>query len=115
MRRRPARSVVQLARSIQHVVKRVSRLHLALRPHIRFHFPTASCSLWIFFILDSGHLPTAILSVWLLILSLAIILLHVGVVGVVPIVLSSFFPAKPLVARLRLRSPWCLDDTSNSE
>src|SRR4051812_35200469 len=65
--RRPARSAVQFARSIQHVVERVSWLHLALRPHIWFHFPTASCSPWILLALDSSHLPTAILSVRLII------------------------------------------------
>src|SRR3954469_1080949 len=111
---------MQFARSIQHVIKLVSGLHLAFWPHIRFHLPTASCSPWIFFILDSGHLPTAILSVWLLILPLAIALLTVVVVVVVvvvvaPIVLSSFSSAKTLVAHLRLWSPWCFDDTSNSE
>src|SRR3954468_7539231 len=109
---------MQLARLVQHILKRVPGLRIrTLWLHVWLRLPTASCSPWIFFILDSGHLPTAILSVWLLILPLAIILLIVVVVVVVvvPIVLSSFFPAETLVACFRLRSPWCLDDTSNSE
>src|ERR1041385_112013 len=102
MRRRPARSAVQLARCIQHIVKRVLGLHLPRWSHIGLHLTTASCSPWIFFILDSGHLPTAILSVWLLILALAIILLVV----VVAVVLSSFLPTEALVPCVRLRGPW---------
>src|ERR1041385_6951686 len=94
MCKRPARSAVQLARCIQHSIKRVLGLHLSLWPHIGFHLTTASCSPWIFFILDSGHLPTAILSIWLLILALAIVLL---VVAVVAVVLSSFLPTEALV------------------
>src|SRR4051812_9319016 len=94
MCRRPARSAMQLARCIQHIAKRVLGIHLSLWPHIWSHLPTASCSRWIFFILDSGYLPTAILSIWLLILALAIVLL---VVDVVAIVLSSFLPTKALV------------------
>src|SRR3954469_9930724 len=76
-------------------------LHLSLWPHIWSHLPTASCSRWIFFILNSGHLPTAILSIWLLILALAIVLL---VVAVVAVVLSSFLPTEALVPRVRLWS-----------
>src|SRR3954462_6252877 len=102
MCRRPARSAVQLARCIHHIIKRVLGLHLSLWPHIWPHLPTASCSHWIF-ILDSGHLPTAILSIWLLILVLAIILL---VLAVVAVVLSSFLLTKALVSCVRLRSPW---------
>src|SRR4051812_30836224 len=111
MRRRPAKSVVQLARRVQHVVKRIFGLHLPLRPHIRPHLPTASCSPWIFLILHSGHLPTAVLSVRLLVLPLASALLVV----VVAVVLSYLLSTETLVTCLRLRSPWCLDDTSNSE
>src|ERR1041385_8678176 len=101
MCRRPARSAVQLARCIQHIVKRVLGLHLPRRSHVGLHLLTASCSPWILLVLDSGHLPTAILSVWLLILALAIILL---VVVVVAIVLPSFLPTKALVPGVRLRS-----------
>src|SRR4051812_45111169 len=101
MCRRPSRSVVQLARCIQHTIKRVLGLHLSLWPHIGFHLSTASYSPWVFFILDRGHLPTAILSIWLLILALAIVLL---VVVVVVVVLSSFLPTEALVPCVRLRS-----------
>src|SRR3954466_7416402 len=59
----------------------------------------------ILFVLDGGHMPTAILSVRLLIFPLAIVLLIVVDV-VVPIVHSSFFPAETLIACFRLRSPW---------
>src|SRR3954471_9897012 len=103
MCKRPARSGVQLARCIQHIIKRVLGPHLSLWPHIWSHLPTASCSRWIFFILDSGHLPTAILSIWLLILALSIVLL---VVAAVAVVLSSFLPSEALVPCVRLRSPW---------
>src|SRR4051812_33072777 len=102
MCRRPARSVVQLARCIHHIIERVFGLHLSLWPHIRSHLPTASYSRWIFFILDSGHLPTAILSIWLLIFALATALLVV----VVAVVLSSFLSTRALVPCVRLRSPW---------
>ena len=91
---------MQLARCIQHVVKRVIGLHLSWWPHIRLHLLTASCSPWIFFTLDSGHLPTAVLSIWLLIFALAVILLVV-----VAIVLSSFLPTEALVPCVRLWSP----------
>src|ERR1041385_3382523 len=103
MRRRPARSAVQLAWCIQHIVKLVLGLHLPRWSHIGLHLPTTSCSPWIFFILDSGHLPTAVLSIWLLILALAIVLL---VVVVVAVVLYSFLPTEALVPCVRLRSPW---------
>src|ERR1041385_7513989 len=102
MCRRPSRSAVQLARCIQHIIKRVLGLHLSLWPHIRSHLPTASCSPWIFFILDSGHLPTALLCIWQLILAHAIVLL---VVAAVAVVLSSFLPTEALVPCVRLRSP----------
>src|ERR1041385_7748442 len=103
MCRRPTRSVVHLARCIQHIVKCVLGLHLSWGSYIGLHLPTASCSPWILFVLDSGHLPAAILGVRLLIFTLAIILL---VVVVVAIVLSSFLPTKALVPCVRLRSPW---------
>src|SRR4051812_37368017 len=106
MRRWPARSAVQLARLVQHVVKRILGLHLPLRPHIRPHLPTASCSPWIFLILHSGHLPAAVLSIRLLVLPLASALLVVVVV--VAVVLSSLLPTKTLVTCLRLRSPGVL-------
>src|ERR1041385_1168204 len=73
MRRRPARSAVQLARCIQHIIKRVLALHLSLLRRIGLHLPTASCISWIFPTLDSGHLPTALLSIWLRILALPIL------------------------------------------
>ena len=96
---------MQLARCIQHIIKRVLGLHLSLWPHIWSHLPTASCSRWIFFALDSGHLPVAVLGIGLLILALAIVLLVVVVVVVV-VVLSSFLPTRALVPCVRLRSPW---------
>src|SRR4051812_39573322 len=77
--------------------------HRRLRSHIRPHLPAASCSTWIFFILNSSHLPTAILSIWLLILAVAIVLL---VVAVVAVVLSSLLLTEALVPCIRLRSPW---------
>ena len=85
---------MQFARLVQHIFKRVLGPHWRLRSHIRPHLPTATCSPWIFFILNSGHLPTAILSIWLLILPLAIVLL---VVVVVAVVLSSLLPTEALV------------------
>src|SRR3954470_22279985 len=106
MRRRPARSAVQLARLVQHIFKCVLGLHIwPLWLHIWLQLPTASCSPWIFFILDSGHLPTTILSIRLLILPLSIVLLNVVVVA--SIVLSTLFPTEPLATSLScLRSPW---------
>src|SRR3954464_8085010 len=100
MRRWPARSVVQLARCIHHVIKCVLGPHLSLWLHIRSHLPTASCSPWILFILDSGHLSTAILGILLLIFALATALL------VVAVVLSSLLPTRAWVPCVRLRSPW---------
>src|SRR3954462_4710942 len=103
MRGWPARSVVQLARCMQHVIKCVLGLHLVWWSHIWLHLPTASCSPWILFALDSGHLPTAILGICLIIFALAIVLL---VVVVVAVVLSPFLPTKAMVPCVRLRSPW---------
>ena len=94
---------MQLARCIQHVIERVLGLHLAWRSHIGTWPPTATCSPWILLILDCGHLPTAILSVWLLIFALAVILLTAAVVAAV---LPPLLPTETLIPCVRLRSPW---------
>src|SRR4051812_20171855 len=115
MRRRPTRSDVQLARLVQHIFKRVLGLHIwPLWLHIWLQLPTASSSPWIFFILDSGHLPTAILSIRLLILPLSIVLLIVVIVA--SIVLLALLLTEPLVTGLScLRSPWRLNNAADSE
>ena len=106
---------MHFARLVQHVLKSVLGLHRPLRLHIRLHLLTASCSPLILLILDSGHLPTATLSIRLLSLPLPIILLVVVVV-VVLIVLAVLSPTEPLVSCLScLRSPLCLDDTADAE
>jgi len=56
-----------------------------------------------FLVLDCSHLPTAILSVRLLILALAAALL---IAVVVAVVLPSLLPTEAVIPRVRLRSPW---------
>src|SRR4051812_26340545 len=58
-----ARTAMHLARLIQHVLKCVRGLYRPLRLHIRLHLSTASRSPLFLLILDSGHLPTAILGI----------------------------------------------------
>ena len=94
---------MQLARRIQHVIERVLGLHLAWWSHIGPWLLTASRSPWILLILNCGHLPIVVLSVWLLIFALAAVLL---IVVVVPIVLPPFLPTEALIPCVRLRSPW---------
>ena len=98
----------------QHILECVLGLHWPLRFRIRLHLSTASCSPLIIFILDNGHLPTAILSIRLLVLSLPIVLLVVVVI--VSIVLSALSLTEHLVSCLcRLHGPFCLDDTADAE
>jgi hypothetical protein len=94
---------VQFARCIQHVLERVLGLHLAWWSHIGSWPPTATCSPWVFLVLYCSHLPTAILSVRLLIFALAAALL---IAAVVAVVFPSLLPTEALIPCVRLRSPW---------
>src|SRR4051812_2511414 len=104
-------TAVHLAWLVQHVLECILGLHWPLRLCIWLHLPTASCSPLFLLIMDSGHLPTAILSIWLLILPLSTILLVIA-----PIDISALSPTEPLVSCLcRLRSPLCLNHTADAE
>src|ERR1041385_7366643 len=100
MRRRLAWTAIHFAHLVQHVLECILGLHWPLRLRIRLHLPTASCSPLFLLILDSGHLPTAILSVWLLIFLFPLFcwLLLFRLISLRSCRLSPWFPASAACA-----------------